>query len=170
MCGMPPRRDSRHLSGPDPSGGAASGAGRPAREMLHWMLLIGSAAVLAMSLALRVSDGEHVAAPLLSRPVPVVCTFKRLVGVDCPGCGLTRCFISLAHGDVRRALSYNPAGLLFFGLVLFQIPYRSLQIWRLRRGLSELCLGALDTWYLWFLAMALVAQWVVLTVVRAFLW
>ncbi len=40
------------------------------------------------------------------------CPFKYLTGVPCPGCGTTRSVISLVHGDLHRALFYNPLGLL----------------------------------------------------------
>jgi hypothetical protein len=134
--------------------------------LLHWVLLILCTAVVSVSFVLRIPDGEHVVAPMVNRPLPCICTFKRLAGIDCPGCGLTRSFISLAHGDIRSAWSHNPAGPLFFALVLFQVPYRSLQILRLRWGLTELSLGVFANCVLWLLVFALVAQWVVSTAIR----
>jgi hypothetical protein len=136
-------------------------------ELLHWVLLALCVSALGLSLILRVDEQQTVTLRLSGSPLPSICTFKRLLGVDCPGCGLTRSFISLAHGDVRSAWKFNPAGPLFFAIVLFQLPYRALQIWRLRRGLQELRLVALDAWCLWLLAAALMAQWIVLTAARA---
>ena len=40
------------------------------------------------------------------------CIFKQLTGVPCPGCGCTRAFFSLLHGDVGRALWYNPLAIV----------------------------------------------------------
>ena len=35
------------------------------------------------------------------------CPFHALTGLNCPGCGLTRGFHALFHGDVLEALRYN---------------------------------------------------------------
>lgn len=45
-----------------------------------------------------------------------ICGVHRVTGLPCPGCGLTRAFISLAHGDVRSALGANPFALLLYPL------------------------------------------------------
>jgi hypothetical protein len=36
-----------------------------------------------------------------------VCQFHRLTGLNCPGCGMTRAFYALLHGDIRTALHDN---------------------------------------------------------------
>ncbi len=49
------------------------------------------------------------------------CPFHTLTGLNCPGCGLTRGFHALLHGDVLTALYFNallPVYVLFF-LYLF---------------------------------------------------
>src|SRR5439155_17330752 len=91
---------------------------------------------------LAIRDQTDVLLPLIDLPLPELCTLRRLTGLACPGCGLTRCFISLAHADLAAAWSYNPAGLLLFPMVAFQIPFRGLQLWRLRRGQAEISLGS----------------------------
>jgi hypothetical protein len=45
------------------------------------------------------------------------CPLYSLTGFACPGCGLTRGFHALSHGDVLTALDYN-ALLPFFGLLI----------------------------------------------------
>ena len=35
------------------------------------------------------------------------CIIKRLTGIDCPGCGMTRAVLSLLRGDVQGAFSYH---------------------------------------------------------------
>jgi len=35
------------------------------------------------------------------------CPFHAATGLDCPGCGGTRAFLALAHGDVRAALDHH---------------------------------------------------------------
>src|SRR4051812_23577291 len=38
--------------------------------------------------------------------VPESCPSHFLLHVDCPGCGLTRSFVSLAHGQWRQSLAF----------------------------------------------------------------
>lgn len=41
---------------------------------------------------------------------PVLCPVRRATGRPCPGCGLTRALVHLAHGDLRAAVRYHPMG------------------------------------------------------------
>jgi hypothetical protein len=50
-------------------------------------------------------------------PAAPLCGFKRLTGVPCPGCGLTRGVTALAKGEVAHGLAFNP--LLLTALLLF---------------------------------------------------
>ena len=50
-----------------------------------------------------------------------VCPLFKLTGWACPGCGLTRGFHALFHGDVLTALGFNamlPVYAVFFGYLL----------------------------------------------------
>jgi hypothetical protein len=125
-----------------------------------------AAVVLALSFFLEAPGGELVVVPLLDQPLPGVCTFKRVAGIGCPGCGLTRCFISAAHGDLAAAWAYNPAGIFLFAATAFQLPFRWIQLRRVRRGLQPLYSRTLNG-CLWLLLFALVAQWVGRTVMTA---
>jgi hypothetical protein len=67
-----------------------------------------------------------------------VCPLYTLTGFACPGCGLTRGFHALFHGDVLTALDYNAllpvfAVMIGFGLLsLIYFAMRGRQIpWRL---------------------------------------
>ena len=122
-------------------------------------ILILSLAVIALSVVLSVRSGTRVILPGLGLPLPELCMMKKYTNFGCPGCGLTRCFISLGHGDLAAAWSYNPAGLWFYAIVLFQIPYRAIQLWRIRRGLPELRTGWLAQISLGVLAVAMIGQW-----------
>ena len=46
-----------------------------------------------------------------------VCPLYSMTGFACPGCGLTRGFHALLHGDILTALDFN-AMLPFFGLLI----------------------------------------------------
>ncbi len=45
-----------------------------------------------------------------------ICFFRYLTGLPCPGCGLTRSFSCILHGDFARGYEYHP-----FGFVLLPI-------------------------------------------------
>ncbi len=126
----------------------------------HWTILIVSGCVLTVSMILDVREGS-VTTGLASIPLPGLCTFKRMTGMDCPGCGLTRCFVSLSHGQFASAWNYNPAGYVIYIATVFQIPYRIFQIRRIRRGLVEWNLGWFGTSFLLLAALLLMVQWAV---------
>jgi len=45
---------------------------------------------------------------------PVVCAFRALTGLPCPGCGATRAFFHLGSGHVLTSLRINPLGLVLW--------------------------------------------------------
>lgn len=71
---------------------------------------------------------------LLGTTLPESCTWRVLMGWNCPGCGLTRSFVSLAHGNLGAGWHFNPAGTVLFAALVFQLPYRTWQLVRLHRG------------------------------------
>ena len=127
----------------------------------HVILLAVCLTVVVLAMLLTVRDEQFVVIPYLNIPLPETCSFKRMVGLDCPGCGLTRCFINLGHGNIQQAVHFNPVGILFFGVVLFQIPYRLLQIVRHRQRRPEIRLGKFGFWALGLVAAGLVVQWII---------
>ena len=42
----------------------------------------------------------------------IPCAFNKITGLLCPGCGITRMFLSLAKFDIPRAFMYNPAAFI----------------------------------------------------------
>lgn len=48
------------------------------------------------------------------------CPFQAILGISCPGCGMTRAFLSLAHLDISKAFYYHP---LFWMVPLFIIVW-----------------------------------------------
>jgi hypothetical protein len=44
----------------------------------------------------------------------VLCAFRRLAGLPCMGCGLTRSFCALAKGEIGRAFAFHPLGPALF--------------------------------------------------------
>ncbi len=125
----------------------------------HASILGAALLILGASAALRVRGQRQVVVPVVNQPLPGVCTFKRLTGYDCPGCGLTRSVISVAHGQWWNALVFNPAGFVFFALIAFQIPYRTYQLLRIHRGKPTYHFAKLDQWVVLGLVVVLLAQW-----------
>jgi hypothetical protein len=66
-------------------------------------LAAASAAALAVALA---------ASPARVASGPIVCPFRLATGLPCPGCGLTRSWVYIAHGDFGDAVRANPFGYL----------------------------------------------------------
>ena len=66
-----------------------------------------------------------------------VCPLFALTGFACPGCGLTRGFHALFHGDMLTALDFNAlipiwvliVGYAFVSLALFAMRGRGLPMW-----------------------------------------
>lgn len=146
----------------------SSGGGRiiaPPDPTFHRVLLCVAAVVLVLSCVLRIEDSDTVVMPWINHPLPNTCTYKRWFGVGCPGCGLTRSFISLAHGDLIAAWNYNPAGILLFSVALAQLPFRMIQLWRIRKGLCEMQLGWLSNALFGLCFGALFIQWILRTFV-----
>lgn len=61
--------------------------------------------VLAVLLLLGVAYA--VIYSLIGKGIP--CVFNEITGFKCPGCGISRMFMSLFKGDIKAAWSYNPA-------------------------------------------------------------
>ena len=130
------------------------------RYRYHLSILVVSALVLTAAALLNIPESGGVEAPFFGT-LPGICTWKRFFGLDCPGCGLTRCFVALSHGHVGQAWRFNPAGFLLFALLLYQVPFRSVQIWRISKGRGDY---RHSNWVLtvtaWLIIAALLIQWV----------
>lgn len=132
---------------------------RPPDRQFHVVWLCLAAGVVLLSTLMQIRNSQQVTVPFTQIPLPELCSFRRMTGMDCAGCGMTRCFISLGHGDVLGAWNYNPAGILLYGIVLFQIPFRGWQLWRIRRGLPEVHLSSYGYSGMVLFAVLMVAQW-----------
>lgn len=57
--------------------------------------------------------------PLSALPRKSVCWFYNLTHIPCPGCGLTRAFICISHGDWTQAAHLNPFCFVWYFLALY---------------------------------------------------
>jgi hypothetical protein len=62
--------------------------------------------------------------------MPETCGLRLQFGLDCPGCGLTRSFIHLAHGEWYQAWQLHWMGSLLFLYTLVQIPLAIAYAWQ----------------------------------------
>jgi hypothetical protein len=95
----------------------------------HATYLAMALVVLVLSFALR-EDTEVVRLPFVGAPLPPLCPLKATTGWDCPGCGLTRSFIALAHLDVAKSWAYHRVGIALFFVTAYQLVYRTAMIVR----------------------------------------
>ena len=101
--------------------------------LFFWMAL----AVIGVSFLLRSEGQESVFFPGAKQAIPELCTSKRIFGLPCPGCGLTRAFVSISHGQFVRAWRFNPASFLLYPFIFVHIPWHAMQYWLIRkRGYS----------------------------------
>lgn len=96
-----------------------------ARFRRHREMLVICLAVVGLAFLLEVHSDQRVAFTFLPGfPLPESCPSRSLFHVDCPGCGLTRSFVHLAHGNWRAAWAIHRVGILLALAVVLQIPYR----------------------------------------------
>lgn len=92
--------------------------------------------------------------------LPETCMSRRIFGVSCPGCGLTRSFVAIAHGEFYLAARANPMGPGLFVLCWLQVPYRVLRY--LGYGMSVDEGGRLSRaadWIIWIILFGLIFAW-----------
>jgi len=70
-------------------------------------------------------------------PLPGSCMMRNVLHIDCPACGLTRSFITLADGQFARSFAFHRLGPLLFLYVLLQIPLRAYALLTGRAALVE---------------------------------
>ena len=136
------------------------------RRRRHLEMLGVAVGVVVLAVLLQVQPDQRVAFRFLpAYPLPQTCLARSLFGVNCPGCGLTRSFIHLAHGDWRRSLATHHLGWLLASAILFQFPYR---VHALRHGdCSEATLVAYRC-FGYFLLVMLLGNWLCQMVLECF--
>ena len=60
---------------------------------------------------------------VLSGKIKVDCLFKRILGISCPGCGLTRSIKSFIKLDIITSFKYNIFGPILFILFIVSIIF-----------------------------------------------
>lgn len=60
--------------------------------------------------------------------IPIPCLFHKITGLKCPGCGITRMFVSLLKLDIITAFNYNPLCFIYLILAILYLNYYSICI------------------------------------------
>lgn len=123
--------------------------------------MTGSLFCLSLAAVMQVGDNRRVYLPGAAEPVPELCALYSRFGIDCPGCGLTRTFIYMAHGQLVSAWHTNPVAILVFLFACLQIPMGVAQvIFRIRNSITE-AWGSWNDWCTAGLLIALLGQWAI---------
>jgi len=93
--------------------------------------------------------------------LPETCMSRRIFGVSCPGCGLTRSFVAVAHGDIRMGIKANTMGPMLYLLCWLQIPYRIFRYFGCGSSLeARPQLSRAADLIIWILLIGLVFTWI----------
>lgn len=100
------------------------------KNYIEILILAASLLSIILSFYLAIQEGSvHI--PISSGiRIPETCFIKAYTGINCPTCGLTRCFIAISHASFAAAAGFNPGGIIAYIYVLFQIPYRIMRIFK----------------------------------------
>jgi len=82
----------------------------------HAIVAAALAAVFIASFA-RIDRLRLARWPLTGDGTPSICLLKRLTGVPCPTCGMTRSFCCLGRGEVVEAVRFHPLGPVLYALL-----------------------------------------------------
>jgi Protein of unknown function (DUF2752) len=88
------------------------------------MLFVASLVVIVAPLLCVLPNGRVALSVAPDHPLPESCLLWTMLGMHCPGCGLTRSFVYLAHGDLAASLAIHRVGWVMALAVLVQFPYR----------------------------------------------
>ncbi|HEY3319304.1 MAG TPA: DUF2752 domain-containing protein [Planctomycetota bacterium] len=85
-----------------------------------WITIV----LLAGPFLLSVRPGAEHSLGFFGLQLPPLCASKYLFHTECPGCGLTRAFVLLTHGQFRESLRCHRAGILVYAFFLYQLFFR----------------------------------------------
>jgi hypothetical protein len=100
--------------------------GNSAARWQAGVVFLGLSAMFATSALWRPSDNGI-----------ILCPFRAMTGYPCPGCGMTRAFSAIAHGEWWRAVRYNPLSPLLFlaAIAIWASAAATLLNWQAARSL-----------------------------------
>jgi hypothetical protein len=125
----------------------------------HRQMLIICCVILAVAPLLKVLPDDRVAVRGFEGVVlPPSCPSRIIFDVSCPGCGLTRSFVHIAHGNWESSLRVNRIGWLIMLMAVLQIPYRLHALHGSGRFVLE---PTAANWFGVVLVVILIGNWVI---------
>jgi hypothetical protein len=88
-----------------------------------------------------------------------ICPTRNLLGIPCPGCGLTRATEAAAHGDVMGMLRFHPLAPIFTPLFVFAILRSTLVSGGIIRNDRWDWMSRVPSWAWAVLGIALMGLW-----------
>jgi hypothetical protein len=96
----------------EPSRSGAAGRGwRAPGWQAHALVATLCSAAIAAGWVLQLSSGSG-ALSILGVTIPELCAWRGVTGLPCPGCGLTRAWVAVLHGDFAASVSHHLLGWL----------------------------------------------------------
>lgn len=89
-----------------------------------------------------------------------LCVVKMFVGIDCPGCGLTRSIAFLTHGQIRKSVDFHPLGIIIALWLLYMFIREAINAVFKKSLKPLLSQKARDTILFGFIA-AIITQWLI---------
>lgn len=76
---------------------------------MAWVAFVCLSVMFILTMVVRPAD----------EPAFILCPFRAVTGLLCPGCGMTRAFCALGHGEFRRALHFHALSpVLYLSLIV----------------------------------------------------
>lgn len=75
--------------------------------------------------------------PIDSEKLNTICIFKRITGINCWNCGMTRAFLSILHLDLKTAYEYNHKVIIVFPLTIGIYTYSWYKYIFFERGIKK---------------------------------
>jgi hypothetical protein len=129
------------------------------RVRRHRLMLILCSLAIATSPMLTVLPDERVSVcGVKGLVLPATCMSREIFGTTCPGCGLTRSFVYIAHGEWSDSLRVNRIGWIVMALAFLQIPYRAHALW----GSGRIVLGPVASkWFGMAVIAIIIGSWLI---------
>ncbi len=100
------------------------------RRSRHRTMLVVACVVVVLSCLFNVRGDQRIEIRgLPGIPLPDTCWSRSVFGLKCPGCGLTRSIVYLAHGDWRASWEMHRVGFVMALVILAQFPYCIVGLW-----------------------------------------
>ncbi len=89
-----------------------------------------------------------------------LCTVRRFLGFDCPGCGLKSSFIELVHGHFNASIDFHPLGIVIAAWLVYVFMRQMYSLLKGRPWPPILKQAHRDA-ILWVFIAVLLLQWIV---------